>query len=415
MRMRTITVKNSGAHGRAAAGVVIAGFLIQMVTWGGFYSFGVFLLPVAEALDRPRGEVSAAYSVTSFVFGIGSVVSGWLVDRYGPRRVIAVCCTVGAAGFALMSLATESWHAVVALGILGGIGLTGSYVPVTSTVARWFDARRGTMLGIVIAGNAVGGLLGPMLATAAIAGQGWRGAYVSMGIVLGVVALAGAVFLNHPPGGNSGEPAADAAAVGGAGSLRQMGFILLCVAWAVHGLVGTGFLAHYLPHMLGRGIESGAAPLILSVAGGLGIVGGAVGGVVGDRLGSVRALCGGLALLAGAFALLLLADGAGAFWLVSVLFGLGWFGVGVLVPLVATQLVPANQLGKALGLLELVWAVGAGVGAALLGWVFDLTASYFLGWAVLLGTLVVGLAAASRVSGRPGRAVRQRADADARV
>ena len=75
----------------------------------------------------------------------------------------------------------------------------GSFVPLMSTVARWFVERRSAMTGIVVAGIGVGSLVGPQVANRLISDYGWRVSYVILGIiVLAVVALC-AQFLKREP------------------------------------------------------------------------------------------------------------------------------------------------------------------------------------------------------------------------
>jgi MFS family permease len=125
------------------------------------------------------------------------------------------------------------------------------------------------------------------------------------------------------------------------------------------------------------------AALIVSVVGALGVAGGALGGLIGDRIGVVRGLVGGFFVTSAAFGFLLLAGGTSIFWAVALLFGFSWFGIGVLVPLLVSKIVPAEELGSSLGLLELVWAVGAGIGPALLAWIYDDFGTYVWGWSIL--------------------------------
>lgn len=372
--------------------IVAAGFIIQLVLWGGYYSFGAFLVPMSEDLGESRAQIAAVYTLVTLVFGVGSVLSGSLTDRWGPRKVITTCTVLAAIGYALMSFVTQAWHAHFALGLLTGIGLTGSYVPVTSTVARWFEGRRGTMMGVVIAGNAVGAMTGPALMGMLLDAVGWRHAYLLLAGVLALACLPAARFMRSPTAVEQANDSTVPTIVGEAASLassrrRLRGsatFWTLCVVWAIHGAVGTGLMVHYYAHMESRGAELRTISLVLAVLGATGIIGGLAGGLVGDRVSPARALAAGYLFCATAVVLLLMASGTGVFLAVSLLFGLGWFGIGVLVPLVAATSVEHAQLGKALGWLELLWAVGAGIGPTVMGWFYDRNGDYSVGLWLLL-------------------------------
>ena len=331
------------------------------------------------------------------------MISGSLTDRWGPRRVITICSLLAATGYALMFFVSQSWHAYLSLGVLTGIGLTGSYVPVTSTVARWFRGQRGMMMGVVIAGNAVGAMTGPPLIGMLIDAVGWRWSYLLLSGVIVLFCLPAARVMRSPAASEAPWEATDGpSAPLGSDALtppstsgRLLGspaFWTLCTVWALHGAVGTGLMVHYSAHMESVGTELRIASLVLAVLGAMGIVGGLFGGFVGDKGDPNAALAAGYLLCAGAVALLLVASGTSVFLSVSVLLGLGWFGIGVLVPLVAATLVEGARLGKALGWLELLWAVGAGLGPAAMGWVYDRDGDYLAGlWLLLLLALVAAV------------------------
>jgi MFS family permease len=90
---------------------VAAGFLIQLVLWGGLYSFGVFRMPMSDDQGESRARIAAVYTVVALVFGLGSVIWGNLTDRWGPRQVVTMCSLLAATGYALIFFVSQSWHA----------------------------------------------------------------------------------------------------------------------------------------------------------------------------------------------------------------------------------------------------------------------------------------------------------------
>lgn len=388
---------------RSPLGVVASGFIIQCVLWGGFYSFGVFLVPMANDLGESRAGIAAVYTMVTLVFGLGSVVAGTLSDRFGPQRVIATCSALAATGYALMALITEPWHAYIALGLFTGIGLTGGYVPVTSTVARWFTAQRGMMLGVVIAGNAVGAMIGPPLLGWLIDGSGWRFAYALLAIAIVLTCLPAARVMRTPSfddavpdePSEAGRGHVAPVRAGPAGrTLVTAAFVALCALWTLHGAVGTGLMVHFAALMESAGAELPTISLVLGLLGALGIVGGLAGGALGDKVHQGRAIAVGFLLCGAAVLLLIVSSSSTAFVAVAVMLGLAWFAIGVLVPLVAARLVPVGQLGRALGWLELLWAVGAGAGPTVLGWIYDRNGDYGAGlWLLLVLSAIAFVAA----------------------
>jgi MFS family permease len=60
-----------------------------------------------------------------------------------------------------MSQTSALWQLYLFYGLIIGIGMSGIWVPLMSTVARWFNKKRSLMTGIVIAGAGIGQLIAP--------------------------------------------------------------------------------------------------------------------------------------------------------------------------------------------------------------------------------------------------------------
>src|SRR4030042_4988848 len=164
----------------------------MVATWGTVYSFGVFLKPMVSDLGWSRAAFSAAYSLTFVINGFLGIFAGRLCDRFGPRIVVMVCGWLIALGYLIMSQVWELWQMYVFFTLIIGTGLSGIYGPAISTVARWFNKRRGLMTGIVIAGISVGTLVTSPGATWLITAYGWRTSYIVMSVAVLVLVTVGA-------------------------------------------------------------------------------------------------------------------------------------------------------------------------------------------------------------------------------
>ncbi len=230
---------------------------------------------------------------------------------------------------------------------------------------------------------------------------GWRTAYLLTGLVVGALCIPAAQLMRRPAAGSSPAATRPGPAEQGVRLSRSPRFWVLALVWCIHGAVGAGLIVHYFAHILSFGHRAAVASAVVATLGAVGVIGGLLGGAVGDWLGSTRALVAGYLLTAVALLLLTVSETTAAFITVSVLFGLAWFGVGVLVPLVAASLFGTRQLGSVLGLLELTWALGGAAGPALLGWMYDLHGTYMHAWGWLLGLAVVATSLATLL--RPDR------------
>lgn len=183
-------------------GYIVVGvtFLILVVMFGTFYSFGIFFNPLLAEFGWTRAITSGAFSLCLLLFGFLSIITGRLSDRFGPKIVVTACGFILGLGHLLMSQIGAIWQLYLFYGVMMGIGMSGGFVPLVSTVARWFAKRRGIMTGIVVAGIGVGIMTIPPITSWLIASYGWRTSYIIVGIITLVLLVPVAQFLKRDPG-----------------------------------------------------------------------------------------------------------------------------------------------------------------------------------------------------------------------
>ncbi len=153
--------------------VVVAALFIMVAIYGVFYAFGIFFKPVLAELGWTRAMTSGAFSLAWIVQGLLAIGMGGLNDRLGPRLVMTLCGFILGLGFLLMSQISAVWQLYLFYGVIIGIGMAGSWVPLVSTVARWFVKRRNIMTGIVVTGMGIGTLIGAPAANWLISVYDW--------------------------------------------------------------------------------------------------------------------------------------------------------------------------------------------------------------------------------------------------
>ena len=161
--------------------IVAAGFIIQAVSVGVMFTYGVFFKEFQAELGWSRGAISGAASLAFFIMGAVGILAGKLNDRIGPRVIIAVSGISLGIGYLLMSQLRSLWQLYLLYGVLVGIGFSPHDVITLSTVTRWFVKRRGMMSGIVKVGTGAGQLLVPLIAASLITAYGWRNSYLIEG------------------------------------------------------------------------------------------------------------------------------------------------------------------------------------------------------------------------------------------
>jgi MFS family permease len=165
------------------------------------FTFGVFLKPITEDLGLSRGAFSAALTFHAAVAAVVLPIIGWLVDRWGARRIMLPGLLLYALATACYGLlqASPSLFTFLIFALTGLVGGVQSPIPYAAVIARWFDRQRGLALGIGTAGVGLGVALMPQVAALLIDAVGWRLAYVGLAIVVLLVAFPPvALFLREP-------------------------------------------------------------------------------------------------------------------------------------------------------------------------------------------------------------------------
>jgi MFS family permease len=383
--------------------LVVAAFLIMVVMWGLYYSFGVFFNPLLSEFSWTRTMISGAFSLSAVMTGLLAIATGRLTDKYGSRIVMTICAIFLGLGFVLMSKTSAVWQIYLFFGVIVGTGMAGAFVPLMSTVARWFVEKRSTMTGIVTTGISVGTMVGPPLAHRLISAYGWRMSYVLMGS-LALAAVLIAQILKHDPSrvgqlpyGRHGEqPQETGLYTEGLSlneSIRSAQFWIVFSVFFCLGFCVFAIIVHITPHAIERGISPAMAANILATIGGMNIVGRVVLGRVADIIGNKKAFILGFILMS--TALLFGVIPVRLVWILFLCAGVFGLANGTCVasqsPLVA-EIFGLNSHGVILGFLACGFTLGGAIGPFLAGYIFDIKQSYALAFLVCAGISLVGLA-----------------------
>lgn len=389
----------------------------MLITNGAIYTFGVFFEPLQEEFGWTRAVTSGAFSMYMILHGALYIVTGRLNDRFGPRVVMTVCGLFLGAGYIMMSQTSAVWHLYLFYGLLISIGISGTFVPLLSTVARWFEQRRGLMTGIVVAGVAVGTMVMPPLAAWLIVSYGWRLSYLIIGgLVLASVVVA-ARFLRRDPtqmglvpyskkkADNKWEaklpPVSDFSL---SRAFRTRQFWLLGTAFAGLGYCQMSIMVHVVIYARGLGLSPGSAATIMTIIGGVGILSRIIVGSIADRIGTKIPVVFDLGLLSFGLILLAVAGQTWAVYVFAAIFGLAYGGLVALMSPAVAELFGLRAHGGIMGAITFCLTIGGAMGPIVTGYVFDVTGSYQL--AFFAGAAV---AAAAGVSASLLRPVRVRA------
>ena len=356
-----------------------------MVAFGTQYSFGVFFKPILNEFGWTRAETSGPYSLSMIIYGVLCIVAGRLSDRFGPRLVVTLSGLIAGAGYLLMSQISALWQLYIFFGIMAAAG-TSTYVPLASTLTRWFGKRRGLVNGIAVSGVGLGIAILPPIATNLITSYGWRTALLIVGGALLASIMIMAQFLRSEP--DKGEPTkADNGKVESKSPPSDEGFTMqkairtrqlwiICIPFFFSGFFFQSAMVHIVPHVTDLGISAITSASVMTVIGVIGTTGRISMGFISDRIGNKAMLIISFALVSVSFWELLIAKELWMLYLFAVLFGF-FSGIGVLVSPVAAEYFGLKSLGVISGIVTFAWAIGGAIGPTAAGNIFDVSNSYF--------------------------------------
>jgi MFS family permease len=360
---------------------------------------GIFLNPLLEEFGWTRAATSGGYSLYIWLMTFFGIAAGWLTDRFGPRPVLTASGLILGVGFFLMSRINGIWHLYLIYGVLMAMAMGAEWIPLLSTVPRWFTRRRALMQGIMFSGSGFGMIVWPLIANHFISSYGWRNAYVILGAITGVLITVAAQFMRRAPEQIEepvNEGAGESPAFAGETSLplrravRRRDFWVLCAVYGCLWFCSNVVMVHIVIHSIGIGITAARAASIPATIGAVGIGSRILMGGLGDRIGYKKALVIGFALLVAVFLWLSVAKELWALYLFAVVFSLGHSGAVLQSPLTA-RLFSLAWLGAVVGGVECISTAFGTTSPVLAGRIFDITGSYQLAFLICAGVALAGL------------------------
>jgi MFS family permease len=341
------------------------------MAFGAIGTVAVFLEPLAAEFGWPRAEVSAAYSVATVATGLGGIAMGYFADRVPVRRVALFGALVPGLAFAFLAELQSALGLYVLHALMGLVGIGAIMAPLNSLASLWLARNPGLAIGIVSAGGAAGQGLVPYFARHLILTEGWRQAYLILGVLFISVMVPLALLLRDAPHRQAVRPATP----GGLSATRLLA--LLSLAAALCCVCMATPLVHVVTLGSDRGLAGREAAGLLAVMMVAGMAGRIAFGRIADRAGSLRTY---LAASAGQTLLAFLFPYAGSavqLYALSALFGLVFSGAMTSFLLCAREYAPAGKTGLSIGVVMFFAWIGMALGAWQGGLFYDLCGNYF--------------------------------------
>src|SRR6267142_1680147 len=201
MRLAKPTASNAtGLKSRwvqIAIGIVCMGMVANLQ-----YAWTLFVNPIEATHHWGLSAIQLAFSVFIVVETWLVPVEGWLVDRFGPRPVIAAGAVFAALGWVLDAHAASLPMLYLAAAITG-VGAGCVYGTCVGNALKLFPDRRGLAAGLTAAGYGSGAALSVIPVAQMIQSSGYEKTFISFGLFQGACIFILAMFMvrPRPPGG----------------------------------------------------------------------------------------------------------------------------------------------------------------------------------------------------------------------
>ncbi|MFC2025547.1 MFS transporter, partial [Chloroflexota bacterium] len=390
--------------------IVGACFVISVLVSGIVnLGFTAFFEPITKEFGWSYAQISLAASLRGVELGILAPLVGFLIDRWGLRRLMVGGSILVASGFLLFSRVSSLGMFYLAFALIA-IGMsTCVNTALMIAVANWFRKRLGLVVGIVTSGVGLGGFLVPII-TMLIDTLGWRTAVFILGLSILVTILPLSLLIRHKPeqygylpdGEVStpvevGEPLSSPKSVEISISANQAirSRVFWHIALAIMALVFAVYavITHIMPYLSSIGIIRSTSSLVALAIPMVSIFGRLGAGWLSDRIGRRRVFVLGFILIT--MGMLFFSYAGEAVWLLVPFvftFSVGWGAGATTRVALLRQYFGRASFGTILGFVSGVAVIGTIAGPPVAGWVFDTWGSYqgiWLAIAALTLTAVV--------------------------
>ena len=249
------------------------GLICMMAISSPQYVWTLFTRPLGTALGASAAQIQITFSILIVLQTFFSPFQGWLVERFGPRLLIAAGGALTGLSWVLAAQTTTLLGLYATYGLLGGLGTGIVYIGVVGQMVGWFPDRRGFAVGVVTAGYGIGAVLTNFPIAGSLAADGYGPTLLRFGLGIGIVGVLAALGLRPPPAALTAQTrsASTVTDVDTPTMLRQPIFWLMFVMMTMMSTSGLMVTAQIVPFANDLGIGKlviwgfAAIPLILTV------------------------------------------------------------------------------------------------------------------------------------------------------
>jgi MFS family permease len=387
--------------------VVFVTFFVVVTAAGVRAAPGVLIQPLEREFGWSRSDISLGIALSLLVYGLAAPISGRLGERFGMRGMTLAFLVTACGGVALSVFIGSLWQLYIFWGLVVGLGTGGVATVLGATVANtWFENKRGLVTGVLGGAASAGQLVFLPLLVAVTSAWGWRTAVGLLAVVLTAVILPLVLLLMRSRPGDVGLGVYGAGVGANAAvvdtrvtpvreALRTMDFWLLASTFFVCGFTTMGLIgAHFIPHATEHGFSEVQAAGILSVIGGMNVIGTITSGWLCDRYPPRVLLAGYYFFRALSLLALPFISTMELMSLFAVLYGFDYIATVPPTVMLTADRFGRRSVGVIYGWISFAHMVGGAGASYFAGYIHDVAGEYTVAFylAGLLGLMAAALA-----------------------
>ncbi|MFC1940535.1 MFS transporter [Chloroflexota bacterium] len=397
---------------------VIASSAVICAVGAGFYSYGfsTFFLPISAELGLKRMATSAVFSVARLEGALEGPIAGWLIDRFGARKLIVVGLLIFSGGYIAMHwMDSYLMFFILYAGVIA-IGYQTGFVHSKYALAnKWFIRQRSKATGVISAAYGVGGaIIVPVLGWM-IAQHGWRMAVVIAGIAPLIVGLPLLLVIRSlpeekgllPDGDKVVAVEAEEVSFAVRAAVKTPAFWILSLGLALRMFVTGSVWVHIVPLLVFKGFDEQSAANAVGLLLVFSIPARFFFGWLGD-IHPKRYLLAICSLInVASLVILLIGQNLWQVYLFVIIFALG-YGASPLNIAIVGEYFGRRHFATIRGIMSLVYAVGIIAGPIYAGYIYDITRSYQVAFVTFI--VLYSLAVVIFFFARPPRSIAKEID-----
>lgn len=398
--------------------IAITAAFLNVVTGGTFiYAFTTFFNPIRHSFGWSAAITSIAFTLRGLETGLLDPIVGYMVDKYGPRKLMFGGWLVAGLGYLLMSRIDSLWTFYATFLIISTGFSFGTFIIFNTAVANWFVKKRSRALTITYVGFGISGVLVPLVAMS-ISQFGWRDTALYVGIFLWLAGLPLSLVMRHKPeqfgylpDGETGEKTGEPESASGthlsdkipekdAGyskleftareALRSRPFWLLSMAYFFQHVATSAVMVHIVPYLVSSGVPAGISAIAVTGMTLCSLIGRIGFGILGDFFKKRYLISIAFTLQIIGVLFFSYVDGDKVWLLIPFLitYGAGYSGPIPLRAGLVADYFGTKSFGTIFGWVAMIGMLGGVASPVIAGWIFDSTGSYQLAWWIFAVTTI---------------------------